>query len=170
MINTFLIAAISADGYIAHEESESSMHWTSGADKAFFKERTLQAGVVIMGSKTFNTIRKPLPGRLTIVYSRQKHDLPLGVENTNKDPAELLTALEKRGFKEVAICGGASIYTLFAKAGLLNKLYLTLEPQVFGKGVRLFSEEVNIQLALASTKQLSPDTLLLEYNVNGNTH
>lgn len=165
MISAFLITAISADGFIAHNENESSMAWTSGADKTFFKERTKQAGVVIMGSKTFATIGKALPGRLTVVYSRKKQQYPEGVEVTDKEPRELLADLEKRGYAEVAICGGASIYTLFAKSGAINKLYLTIEPQVFGSGVRLFNDEINLSLSLASTKQLSSDVLLLEYLV-----
>ncbi len=165
MIPAFIIAAVSADGFIARNPGESSMDWTSAADRQFFRERTKQAGVVVMGSKTFKTIGKALPGRTTIVYSRQPRNYLAGVEVTDQDPQTLLADLERRGFKEVAICGGASIYTAFAKAGCIEKAYITVEPHFFGDGIRLFNEALGISLSLAASKQLAPDVLLLEYSI-----
>src|SRR3989344_8136395 len=108
MIKTFIIAAMTADGKIARNAGHAAT-WTSKEDKKFFVERTKQAGVMIMGQTTYETIGKPMPGRLNIVYSRK--DIP-GVETTTLDPMTLLADLEKRGFKEVAICGGSTIYTM----------------------------------------------------------
>ncbi len=168
-MKSFLIAALSADGFIARDSSSTSMSWTSKADKEFFKERTKQAGVIIMGSKTFETIGKPLPGRTTIVYTKSGKTYP-GVETTNKAPAKLLEELEQRGFSEVAICGGASIYTLFAQARCLEKMYITVEPVLFGKGVPLFSEKLNLPISLVATKQLAGGSVLLEYDINQNAN
>src|SRR3989344_1882241 len=127
MIKTFLIAAITADGFIA-KNSAHNPSWTGKEDKKFFVERTKQAGVVIMGSKTFEVMGRPLKDRLNIVYSRDTNKKYEGVEVTNKPPEELLADLEARGYKEAAICGGSNIYTMFLKAGLLDTLYITIEP------------------------------------------
>jgi dihydrofolate reductase len=164
MMNVFIIAAISADGLIAKDSDEKSTAWTSKADKKFFSERTKKAGVVVMGRKTFDTIGKPLSERLNIVYSRQPSQPSQSLRFTNKSPVGLIKELEKEGYEEVAICGGASIYTMFMKAGIVNKIYLTVESVMFGMGVRLFNQEIKAKLKLERVKKLSTKTVLLEYS------
>jgi dihydrofolate reductase len=66
---------------------------------------------------------------------------------------------------EVAICGGSSIYSQFMEAGLISTMYLTMEPVVFGEGIKLFSQTVSRSITLKSVTHLSEQTLLLEYTV-----
>jgi dihydrofolate reductase len=162
-MHTFIIAAISADGYIAKDEHHPAF-WTSKEDKKRFVELTKRAGVVVMGSSTFKTLPRPLKERVNIVYSRSQTFE--GAEVTQKNPVELLAELESRGFKEVAICGGSYIYSMFMKSNMVNMLYLTVEPIIFGAGVRLFNEEMHFQLTLVSSVQTENGALLLEYKVN----
>jgi dihydrofolate reductase len=164
MIHTFIIAAQSLDGYIGPNNHVNSMSWTSGVDKEFFKKKTKEAGVVIMGRTTFETIGKALPDRRTIVYTSGQIDVE-DVETTSETPTELIQRLEKEGHSSVAICGGSSIYSLFLEAGLVNELFITLEPIIFGKGIPFFSKENETELKLVSTTQLSEDVLLLNYRV-----
>ncbi len=160
-MKTFLIVAMTADGKIAkHKDHLAS--WTSKEDKKFFVERTKTAGVIVMGQNTHETIGRAMPGRLTIVYSNKTYP---GVETTTKDPAELLKDLEARGFTEVAICGGSTIYTMFMKAKLIDTVYITVEPLLFGEGLSIFNEPLDVQLELVSSKNLSDNVLLLEYKV-----
>jgi dihydrofolate reductase len=163
----FIIAALSADGYIARDSSAPSTAWTGKADKKRFVEISKHAGVVVMGQNTWKTFGgRPLKDRLNIVYSPERlPDMPEGTETTTKSPSELLTELESRGFKEVAICGGSMIYTMFMKSGLVNKLYLTVEPIIFGDGVRLFKESLDSRLNLVSCAQTEEGALLQEYDV-----
>ena len=160
-MKTFLIAALSADGFIA-KDSGHLADWTSKEDKKFFMETTKKAGVIIMGQNTYETIGKPLPDRLNIVYSYDKEYE--GVEVTQKNPKELLLDLEKRGYKEVAITGGSQIYTMFMEQGLIDKLYLSVEPVIFGKGMTLFNKELDIKLELISSQKLGSQTTLFEYS------
>tara|TARA_B100001971_G_C18031778_1_gene452938 strand:- start:197 stop:685 length:489 start_codon:yes stop_codon:yes gene_type:complete len=160
-MKTFIIAALTADGLIGKNSSHRSLNWRSKADSDFFISKTREAGIVVMGKNTFETMKRPMPDRVHIVYSHEAID---GVETTKASPAELLADIKKRGFNEVAICGGSSIYTLFMQANLVDTLYLTIEPQLFGSGVPLFTDELDTQLQLISTKQVN-DTVLLEYNV-----
>ncbi|MES3031526.1 MAG: dihydrofolate reductase family protein [Patescibacteria group bacterium] len=161
----FLIAAVSADGFLAKDDQHSPMMWTSKADKKRFVELTKKAGVVVMGSKTYKTIGKPLKERTTIVYS--KTQTFEGVETTQDNPRDLITKLEARGFKEIAICGGSNIYTMFMKAQVVETVYLTIEPVMFGKGVTLFNNDLLFHLKLVSavTSEAS-GSLLLEYKVD----
>ena len=162
-MTTFLIAAITADGFIA-KSSDHLVAWTSKEDKKFFVEKTKEAGVVIMGLNTYKTIGKPLPDRLNIVYSRTEKDLE-GVEVTEDEPSKLLNNLAERGYKEVAITGGAQIYTMFMEAGLVDKVYLTVEPILFGYGMSLFTKRLDIKLKLQSTQKLNDSTVTLEYDI-----
>jgi dihydrofolate reductase len=138
MIIVSLIAAQTQDGFIARMEGENSLSWTSVEDKKRFVELTKRAKVLVMGRKTFATIRKGLPGRTILVYTRHPRSSAIpGVEYTALPPKELLKTLEIRGFTEVAICGGAEVYDLFLRSKLIDQLFLTIEPIAFGSGIPL---------------------------------
>lgn len=169
MIKTYIIVAQTADGKIArHEKHEAD--WTSRADKKHFIEMTKKSGVMIMGSNTFKTFPSPLKNRLHIVFSNKENaendSIPEVVEYTKDSPEVLLKKLEDRGFKEVAICGGSAIYTMFIKSGLVEKVYITIEPRLFGQGMNIFNQELDIKMKLKSTKIINEDNVvLLEYDV-----
>jgi dihydrofolate reductase len=162
-MKVFIIAAMSTDGYIARDEKHGSLGWTSKEDKRRFIELTKRASVVVMGSTTYATLARPLKERVNIVYSKSKTFE--GAETTQKSPAELVEELKSRGFKEVAICGGAHIYSLFMKAKVVDKIYLTIEPIVFGSGIRLFNEDILFHLKLETCGQTENGAIMLEYSV-----
>ena len=117
-----------------------------------------------MGPKTFSTLPKPLAGRVNIVYSRAKKFE--GAEMTTKSPLELVDELKKRNFSEVAICGGAEIYSMFMEADVVDYLYLTIEPIIFGNGIRLFTTDMSHRLILENVSSTESGTIFLEYKVN----
>lgn len=164
-MKTFIIAAMTADGYIAKDDKHSPFNWNSKADRKRFIELTKKAGVVVMGSKTFKTLPGALKERRNIVYSRTGQSFE-GAEATQDSPVELLQKLEAQGVTEVAICGGERIYTMFMKARVVDRLFLTIEPKLFGKGVKLFDEDMLFDLKLISAQESEAGSLLLEYAVN----
>jgi dihydrofolate reductase len=164
-MKVFAIAAITADGFIGRT-AEHLADWTSSADKKLFVRLTKEAGVVVMGSKTFATIGRALPGRRTIVYTTNPRSIAVeGVEPTSEAPADLIARLEKEGAHSIAICGGATIYNMFIKAGIIDELYLTIEPVLFGKGISLFTDNLEVGLELLETEQLTKDAIMLHYAV-----
>lgn len=164
-MKTFIIAVLTADGLIAEGTDQKSTDWTSKEDKKFFRDRTKEAGVIVLGHNTYKTIGRPLPERLNIVYADRGENIE-GVEITQKEPAELISDLEKRGFKEIAICGGTTIFTMFMEAGLVDKIYITIEPVAFGTGMTLFNKKFDAKkLELVSMQKLGEETVLLEYDV-----
>lgn len=167
-MKVFIIAAVTIDGFIARDSQQISTSWTSAEDKKFFSQRTKAAGVVVLGRKTYETIGRPLPGRLNVIYTTDAagvKEKPGQLQVTQLLPPNLIKQLEHAGHKEIAICGGPSIYTMFLKSGVVDTLYLTMEPILFGKGIKLFSDELNVNLKLKETTHLSAQTLLLEYAV-----
>ncbi len=161
----FIISCLTTDGYIGKHSTHAAM-WTSKEDKKRFIELTKKAGVVVMGQNTWLTLGgKPLKDRLNIVYSPTPLEPVTGMEITMKNPADLLAELGSRGFKEVAICGGSMIYTMFMKSGLVDTLYLTIEPIIFGDGIKLFKENIENKLILEECTKTDSGTLLLTYRV-----
>jgi dihydrofolate reductase len=168
VVQVFIIAAMSADGFIAQYAEQRSVDWRSKADGRFFIERTKAAGVMVMGSTTFNTfrVRRAPAGRRLIVYTRHPEAVAgENIETTDETPAALVARLEREGAHELAVCGGAAIDKLFMDSGLVDALYLTVEPVLFGAGVPLFSGEVAAGLSLLENRQLSDNTVLLHYAV-----
>jgi dihydrofolate reductase len=98
-----------------------SLPWHLSTDLQRFKALTM-GHHLIMGRKTFLSIRRPLPGRTNIVVTRQKDYLPKGVIVANSVKAALETA-KKRGETEVFIIGGGEIFEQVLP--LADRLYLT---------------------------------------------
>ena len=168
LMNVFIIAAMSADGFIGYDASHRSLDWRSKVDAQFFIEKTKEAGVMVMGSTTYHTfkMKRTPPGRRLIVYSSKPESIVgEGVETTNEDPKLLIERLEREGAAGVAICGGAQIDKLFLDNDLVDELYLTVEPVLFGAGIPLFSGDVRARLSLLENRPLSEDTILLHYAV-----
>lgn len=166
-MNVFIIAAVTADGFIG-KNSGHSADWTSKEDKQLFVRLTKEAGVMVMGSTTFKTIGRALPGRKTIIYSSKPEafaDMEGDIEVTSESPQKLVTRLEGEGYSSLAICGGAQIYSLFLGANVVDELYITIEPIIFGKGVPLFSSPLSVQLELLEQSMLGEQSVLLHYKV-----
>jgi dihydrofolate reductase len=65
------------------------------------------------------------------------------------------------------IVGGAQIATSFLRDGLIDELWLTIEPKIFGKGANFVIEEkLDIGLELLScTRANNQGTLITKYKV-----
>jgi dihydrofolate reductase len=161
-MKVFIIAALTADGYIARNSNEFP-DWTSKEDKQSFVHLTKNAALVF-GGNTFRAIGKPLPNRKNVVYSRKRLNIE-GVKTTQSPPQDLIDELKKEDCESLAICGGSTIYTMFLQSGLVTDVYLTIEPLLFGKGIKLFNTSMDIKLMLTSLKKLNDSTVLLHYKV-----
>jgi dihydrofolate reductase len=161
-----LMVAITADGKIARN-ADHFPDWTGKADKKLYVEITKKAGVMIMGSKTFDIIGRVLPGRKTVVMTRNperrsdREDLVF-----TRDPAEkILADLADQGYTEAVVVGGAMINQLFAANGLIDELILTISPYAFGTGISVFADTVDLKLSLKKFWQLDDNTLCVRYAV-----
>jgi dihydrofolate reductase len=170
-MHIFLLAAITADGFIGQSADNRSFDWTSPEDKAFYVKMIKQAGVVVMGSTSFKTFTRYPKGLKFVIYTSQPQNFTnpkpevITTWATKDTPEEVIATLKAEGHKEVAICGGASIYTMFMKAGLIDTLYLTVEAKVFGNGIRLFNDKVFQHIELVEVEKLGGNTVLLTYKV-----
>ncbi|NQV36849.1 MAG: dihydrofolate reductase [Candidatus Marinimicrobia bacterium] len=142
-MDIILIAAITADGYIARNENDP-VTWSE--DLHVFKEQTM-GFPVIMGSNTAKTIDKELEGRKTIVVHR------------DDEPKMILENIKA---KKCFIAGGGRTNTMFAP--FLTHLYLTIHPLVFGKGIPLFTGlEERLFLELIKAVDVVPGKGIIQY-------
>ncbi|MDJ0780565.1 MAG: dihydrofolate reductase family protein [Desulfosarcinaceae bacterium] len=161
-----LLMALTVDGR-SGLNADHFPDWTGAADKRMFKSLSQKAGVVIMGSRTFDTIGKPLPGRLNVVMSRnpdrvsQHPDLRF----TDQTAAEVLQMIGAAGYSEAILAGGATINDLFITADLVDELVITYAPLTFGQGLGLYNTMKTLRLSLLAYRALDPHTLMVHYCV-----
>jgi dihydrofolate reductase len=102
----------------------NKLPWNLPDDLAYFQEKTI-GRPIIMGRKTFESIGKPLPGRLNIIVTTMTQKLFFDDKNV-----KFVTSLEdafdmarSSGQQEVFVIGGSQIFTqAFPSA---DRLYLT---------------------------------------------
>lgn len=85
---------------------DGGLPWHLPEDLAFFKKMT-SGNTVVMGRRTMEEIKKPLPGRRNVVLTRQQLEVPGFTVIHSLDE---LDALEPHG--ETYIIGGAQLYAL----------------------------------------------------------
>lgn len=168
------IVATSLDGCITKHGAEGAA-FTSDEDKRYFGRVLRTFDCSMMGSRTFEVDRDSILARLnnerlrTVLTSRPEeyasYARPGRLEFKSGDLAGTLDELRARGKKRCAVLGGAGVYTECIQRGLMDEWWVTLEPQGFGSGVRVFEGQVAFRFCLQSVEHLSRDTLLLKYTV-----
>jgi len=116
----------------AHAENrvigiDNSMPWHLPGDFKYFKATTL-GKPIIMGRKTWDSLGRPLPGRLNIVGSRQPGLQLQGAEVFGSLEQALVRAEQwarEKGVDELMLIGGAQLYGQALEKGLVSRMYLT---------------------------------------------
>jgi len=165
-MKVILLMALTLDGKIG-KSRDHFPDWTGKADKKLFVTLTKRAGALIMGSKTFDTIGTPLPGRKNIVMTRNRSRVS-DWENlvyTDKSPKRILEDLANEGFTEVILAGGTLVNSLFAEANLIDEIVVTVSPLIFGYGLSLFTEKINMTLELMDVERVGTNRVCLKYAV-----
>ncbi|MDQ2973321.1 MAG: dihydrofolate reductase family protein [bacterium] len=169
------IMAMSINGRITRQDEMDVKSWTSLEDKEFFESILYKAESVIMGSNTFTaTLKTKVPKyrrRLTVVLSHSPENFSeYSVEGVrefwNKSALETTEKLKNMGIKTALLLGGSRLNSEFFEAGLVDELWLTIEPKIFGKGKLLIEdfESFELNFRLESHIQLNDSgTLLLHY-------
>lgn len=117
-----LVAAVADNGVIG---ADGDIPWRLPADFAHFKALTF-GHVLVMGRATYESIGRPLPGRTTIVLTRDPDWNAEGVL-VARDLDEALRLAEKID-DEVFVVGGASVYAEAlerADAQVLTEVHLS---------------------------------------------
>ncbi len=124
-----MIVAAAENGVIG---VDNRLPWRLPADLARFKQLTM-GHHLIMGRKTYESIGRPLPGRITVVLTRSAGiDVPNVLVARSLDEAFAQAAA--RGDEEPFVCGGADVYAQAIAA--CDRCYLTVvERQYTGDAI-----------------------------------
>lgn len=160
-----MLMAMTLDGKIAKTDNHFP-DWTSKEDKKLFAKISKEAGVVIMGDKTFFTFPSPLKERLNVVFTLEENPKPInGVKWVKGEPENVLKELEAMGHKSAVLGGGAFINGLFLQHKLVDEIYITVEPKIFGDGLSLFRGDFDVNLKLIDVEKINDDSVVLKYKV-----
>jgi len=117
-----LIAAVADNGIIGRD---NRLIWRLKSDLRRFRDLTW-GKPMLMGRKTFESIGRPLPGRETLVLTRDPTFAAEGVHvarSWDEAVAQAEALAESMGASEIAVVGGADTYALALPHA--HRLYLT---------------------------------------------
>ncbi len=161
--------AMSIDGFIATKENEtpwSDEEWQS------YKKIVTECKNVIIGRRTYQLMKngnefEKIGNPLTIVVTSDK-----SLKDDSKcifvdSPRKALHVLLEKGFKKALVGGGQKLNSAFLQEGLLDEIYLDIEPFVFGSGVSLFNDDtVMNKLILLDTHRYNKNAIQLHYRID----
>ena len=114
-----LVVAIGRNGVIG---ADGELPWPPTGDLAHFKTLTM-GHPLIMGRTTYESIGRPLPGRTSIVLTRDASWSADGVVAA-PDLARALAAAERLD-DAVFLIGGAQVYAAALEAGVVDRMVVT---------------------------------------------
>ena len=117
---------------VKHEKKASGLPWHVEDEQKMFRRITM-GGVLIMGRKTFDTIGKPLPGRTTIIMTRNARYQAEGclIATSLDDAVRQATDINDA---PIYIVGGGEIYhqaMCMADCIHLTTIHIRVEGDVF---------------------------------------
>lgn len=137
---------------------DNKMPWHIPEELKYFKKVTMGKAMV-MGRKTFESIGRPLPGRLNIIVTRNKDYVADGAEVFH----DLHKAIERAEVysDEVVIIGGAEIFKV--TMDIADRLYITVIRKEFD-GDTFFPEiDDSWKLVSQSADQFTEDGIPYSY-------
>lgn len=142
------VLAVAENGVIG---ANGDMPWRLSTDLRRFKKLT-DGTPMVMGRKTFESIGKPLPGRTSIVVTRNtdwKGDGAIVAHSADAALDLALSIAEEQGAKTVSVVGGGEIYRqLLGRADVLHVTRVHASPP----GDAYFADPDPVEWALVSSE------------------
>jgi len=163
----YAVAAVTIDGFIARYPKHRG-RWTSREDYRHLQEMENKADVLLLGRTTYEVAKKALSRRNCIVLTGRVKGIKKINDRLvyiNPKKASVEKFVKKNKYRKVCVLGGRGAYNYCLRKNLLDELWITLEPLLFGSGIGMFSEGiVERRMKLVSVKKLNKKgSLLLHY-------
>ena len=171
-MKTIVIFVTTLDGKITKWGDPHVMRWSSPEDQKYFRTIWNESPLLVMGSSTFDFDPiKPSPNSLLHIMTRnpakyKMYEVPGQLEFSNETPEELVKRFEAQ-YEQMLVVGGPHVATSFFKDGMVDELWLTLEPKIFGEGGNfVVDEELDVNLKLLNIEKVNDrGTLILKYHI-----
>lgn len=168
-----LVFVSTVDGKVTKWGQPHVKNWTSAEDKVHFKNVLNNASLIVMGRKSYEA--EPLiltDEQLFVVMTRsaQKYrgdEVPGKLEFSDQSPLALRDRFENLGYRNMLVLGGPRVATSFLKENLVDELWLTIEPKIFGAGDNFaMTAHIDVDLKIISCNQVNEKgTLIARYRV-----
>ena len=169
-----LVMVVSVNGK-STRNSQQDQSWASEEDQVHLQKLISDNNLIVMGGNTYRTAKthiKPSEGKLRVVVTHDTEEFDQDkidgqLEFINSNAKELVSKLEERGFEEMILLSGENLNKEFFEEKLVDEIYLTVEPYLFGSGKGVISESgLDIKLQLLEMQKLNErGTILLRYKV-----
>lgn len=172
-MKVILVFVATLDGKVTKWGNPHVRDWSSIEDQHYYKQIWKDAELIVMGSNTFMAEKFPASqDHLLLVMTQhvskyESHKVEGQVEFTDATPEDIMKQFEKRGFETMTLVGGAHIATSFFKEQLIDELWLTIEPKIFGTGGNfVIDEKLEVDLKMISCEKVNEQgTLINKYAV-----
>ncbi len=182
MMHTVSVAVTSIDGYLTRHDGAGTSEWASPEDHAHFLGILRSCDVSVMGGETYRASSDSIRGnvaaavasgevaRRRIVWTRDParyaEDTVAGaLEFTSRPLDQLMAQLSADGHRRCAVVGGGQVYGALMAADLIDEISWTIEPRLFGAGVRHSGHGfvMDRRFSLHNLERLNADTVLVTY-------
>lgn len=151
--------ATSLDGFLADEHD--SLDWLlsqpTDDEESIQPVHALMAevGAIVTGRTTFDWVREHddpaeaswLFTPRTFLFTHREVDPSTGVTSVSGAPADHRAAIEEAaGGKDVWIVGGGDLAAEFARAGMLDEVFVSIAPVTLGAGRPLMGGRLDLEL------------------------
>src|SRR2546426_12278025 len=143
-MNISVYLASSVNGMISNKANVPN--WLSQEYGQGFLAICQRMKAVVMGKTTYEILipdHLPLKREGTLIVLTHDSAAKPSQSNvvfTDKTPQEIVRILEARGHHEAVIIGGTQTLSAFVKSGMVDELYLVVEPVPFGAGLPLLRD------------------------------
>lgn len=167
-MQTTLFLSVSIDGFIA--DPNGIPNFPAGAWEDWCS-LVNDADNVIAGRSSFEQLKDDamasvLHPRHKIVLSTRDIDLAGSGWQQARSPAQALEMLNNAGVDEAIIGGGRAVAHSFMREQLVDHVVIDLQPVVFGTGVPMFGDVLDLtRLKLVDSRALNDNALRLRYQV-----
>jgi len=163
-MNTVLYMSLTANGCFAKADAT---HPIPKEILGNFAQSVGKFGNLIIGRHTYDLMKTlnqgTFPGIESIVVSKSLPTFEGG--KVVASPLEALRYLEQKGFSTALVGGGAQLDSCFLDQGLIDEIYLNIEPLLIKSSTFVANENLERNLKLISTSKLGDNILQLQYKV-----
>jgi dihydrofolate reductase len=145
--------ALSLDGFI--EGPNGEYDWCLGDQDYGLTEFSEQIGALLMGRKTFKTLRAsgedPFPNKHKYIVSTKLEAKGTDETIINSELETAVRSLKNESDKDIWLFGGAQLTDAMLKEKLVDEIQLSVHPLLLGNGTRLF-RSMNSRMPMELTK------------------
>lgn len=168
-MKVILYMAMTANGIIAKQDD--SANFLTPEENASYVVTVKKAGHLVIGRRTYDVLSQQpefqefiKAGIKIVAVSRgdfKVSDPNHLVAHSPKEALELLGNVP-----EVVVAGGAMLNASFVEEGLVDEMFIDIEPALLGKGIPLFNgADFEKKLKFLGTKHISDNEIQLHYEV-----